>query len=83
MFELEKIPLEGRRITNHSGKVTMVTNLYNSGFGDNLIRERSGHRSNALDVYKRPSNALLHSVSTTLQPPKPKRTSSCTTTKKM
>ena len=43
---------EGRNITNHSGKVTLCTILFNSGFDDKLIRQRSGHKSNAINVYK-------------------------------
>ena len=58
--------------------------LFNSGFDDILIRQRSGYRSDAINVYKPPSCNMLQSLSNTLQPPKPKRsTSSCTNTKKM
>ena len=45
MFTKAAIPLEGRNITNHSGKVTLCTNLFNSGYDDKMISERSGHRS--------------------------------------
>ena len=41
---------EGRNITNHSGKVTLCTILFNSGFHEKLIRQRSGHRSDATNV---------------------------------
>ena len=47
---MRKIPLERMRITNHSGKV--IINYGNNGLGDILIRERSGHRSNALNGFK-------------------------------
>ena len=84
MFSLAKISLLGRNITNHSGKVTLCTNLFNSGFDDKIIRERSGHRSDAINAYKRPNNDMLQSVSNILQPPKPKKqTSTCTITKRM
>ena len=76
---------EGRNITKHSGKVTLCTVLFNSVFDDKLIRQRSGHRSYAINVYKRPNcTSMQQSVSNTLQPPKPTNsTSSCTNTKKM
>ena len=34
MFALANIPIEGRNITKHSGKVTLCTILFNSGFDD-------------------------------------------------
>ena len=43
-----KIPVEGRNITNHSGKVTLCTNLFKTGFDDIIIRQRSGHRSDTV-----------------------------------
>ena len=58
MFALAKIPLDGRHITNHSGKVTLYSNLFNNGFDDKVIRQRSGHRSDALNLYKRPSKSI-------------------------
>ena len=45
---------EGRNMKNHSGNVTLCTMLFNSGFDDILIRQRSGHRSDAINVYKPP-----------------------------
>ena len=51
---------EGRDITNHSGKVTI---LFNSGFDDILIRQRPAHRSDAINVYKPPSCNMLQSLS--------------------
>ena len=47
----------------------------------NLVRTRSGHTSTALDLYKRPNNNLLSSVSASLQPPKPRYISSTITKK--
>ena len=75
---------EGRNITKHSGKVTLCTILFDSRFDDKLIRQRSGHRSDAINVFKPPSCNMLQTVSNTLQPPKPKKsTSSYTNTKKI
>ena len=68
MFSLAKLPVEGRNITDHSGKVTLCINLFNTGFDDKIIRQRSGHKSDA--VNKRLSTNMLHSVSKALQPPK-------------
>ena len=64
------INLEGRRFTNHSGKVTCATRLYESGnFDEQIIMSRTGHRSTAVRCYKRPSMSLMKSVSDALQPP--------------
>ena len=50
---------EGRNITNHSGKVTLCTILFNSGCDDILIRQRSGHRSDAINVYSHGNEIFL------------------------
>jgi len=60
--------LEGT-YTNHSGKVTQATSLYQKGFDEQAIMARTGHRSTAVRAYKRPSNAQLKDVSNALQPP--------------
>ena len=60
-----------RRITGHSGKVTLCTRLYEQNFDEQAIMHRSGHRSDAVRKYKRPSEELLASVSKALQPPRP------------
>ena len=72
MFSYAGISTEGRNITNHSGKVTLCTSLYNSGYEEQTVQNRSGHRStDAVRRYKRPGSELLQSVSDCLQPPKP------------
>lgn len=53
--------LEGT-YTNHSGKVTQATSLYQKGFDEQAIMARTGHRSTAVRAYKRPSNAQLKDV---------------------
>ncbi|VDI41015.1 Hypothetical predicted protein [Mytilus galloprovincialis] len=60
-----------RNITNHSGKVTCCTTLFNAGFSDSTVKSRSGHRSTAVDTYKRPLETLQDNVSKALQPPVP------------
>ena len=71
LFQAADIPLENRNSTNHSGKVTCCTTLFNAGFSDSSVKSRSGHRSGAVETYKRPLEALHVSVSHALQPPKP------------
>ena len=41
--------------TGHSGKVTLATRLYQQGVDEQLIKERTGHRSDAVRCYKRTS----------------------------
>lgn len=69
MFEEAKIDLSDRNIRNHSGKVTLCTNMYAQGLDEQAIMSRSGHRSTAVRDYKRPSTDLLLSVSDSLQSP--------------
>lgn len=42
-----------RNFTGHSGKVTTATTLYQIGVDEQLIKERTGHRSDAIRSYKR------------------------------
>ena len=54
------VNVERRRFTNHSGKVTCATRLYESGnFDEQIIMSRTGHRSAAVRSYKRPSMTLV------------------------
>ena len=58
--------ISGRK-TGHSGKVTCATTLYQKGFSDQLIKERTGHRSlDALHKYKRTSSEQQFDVSMAL-----------------
>ena len=44
-----KINMDGRRFTNHSGKVTCATRLFQTGtFDEQTIMSRTGHRSTAV-----------------------------------
>ena len=62
-----KIDTNGRRLTNHSGKVMCATQLYETGvFGEQTIMARMGHRSTAVCNYKRPNNVLVQKVSNAL-----------------
>ena len=72
MFCQAGISIEGRNISNHSGKVTCRTTLLNEKYDDKMIRLRTGHTSSAIDNYKRPSKDLCKEISDSLQPPRQK-----------
>lgn len=59
-----------KRKTAHSLRVTCVSTLFNNGVEEKLIRERSGHRSNALFRYEKASKEQLKNVSFLLGPNK-------------
>ena len=59
--------------TNHSGKVTCATRLFEKNVDEQLIMRQTGHRSNAVRSYKRPGTEHDIMVSTVLQAPSPKR----------
>ena len=73
MYTDSGICMENRNIRNHSGKVTLCTNVYKENYDDHAICARSGHRSNAVRDYKRPSEQLLRDVSNSLQAPNPNK----------
>lgn len=57
--------------TNHSGKRTCATQLYQAGVDEQDIMSRTGHRSeSAVRKYKRTNSVLQESVSKVLDPPK-------------
>ena len=65
------IKMDGRRFTNHSGKVynTCAAQLYESEtFDEQTIMSRIGHRGNAPRTYKRASSTLVKAGSDALQP---------------
>ena len=47
-------------------RVTCVSKLFNSGVEEKLIRERTGHRSNALFAYEKTSEKKFSHVSALL-----------------
>ncbi|XP_046554044.1 uncharacterized protein LOC124263442 [Haliotis rubra] len=53
--------------TNHSLRATTATRLYESGIDEQLIAERTGHRSSAIREYKRTSDQLLKVVDDVVQ----------------
>ncbi|XP_069136669.1 uncharacterized protein [Argopecten irradians] len=56
-----------RNFSNHSGKRTCATSLYHAGFDEQMIMERTGHRSTAVRAYKRPSEHQQVEISRTLE----------------
>lgn len=59
--------------TAHSGKVTCATTLFHQNIDEQLIKDRTGHRSDAVRSYKRVSENQEKKVSAVLDPPPPKR----------
>ncbi|XP_053406117.1 uncharacterized protein LOC123530577 isoform X1 [Mercenaria mercenaria] len=61
--------LEGR-YTNHSGKKTCATTLYQKGVPEEEIMKRTGHRSIAgVRKYQKPWGQMLKDISNKLNPP--------------
>ncbi|KAK6188604.1 hypothetical protein SNE40_004747 [Patella caerulea] len=68
-YQQAGLSIEGRTISNHSGRVTCCTTLYNDGFSDKAVTSRSAHRSNAVQKYQRELFSIKDSVSKSLGPP--------------
>ena len=49
------------------------TSLFRSGVDEQLIKKQTGHRSDTVRAYKRPSTEQDAMVSKILQPPEPKK----------
>ncbi|CAC5379248.1 unnamed protein product [Mytilus coruscus] len=55
--------------SNHSGKRTLATRLYQAGASEQMIMDRKGHRSEkAVRTFKRPADSMLKDVSNILNP---------------
>ncbi len=54
------------KFTNHSLRVTAATRLYQEGVSEKLIKEITGHRSEAVRDYERTGEAMKRSVSAAL-----------------
>ena len=67
MFQDAKIDTTGLKISEHSGRVTMCTTLFNEGFSEKSVKKRSGHRSNAVDLYMREKIVMRKRASSCLQ----------------
>ncbi len=55
--------------TNHSGKKTCATSLFQAGIDEQLICDRTGHRSKAVREYKVHNANIIKHVSSVLDPP--------------
>ncbi|XP_063436319.1 uncharacterized protein LOC134717755 [Mytilus trossulus] len=55
--------------SNHSGKRTCATQLYQAGIEEQEIKGRTGHRSNAVRTYKTSNETIQKKVSNVLNPP--------------
>ena len=53
--------------SNHNLRITTVTRLFDLNMDTTLIKNQTGHRSNAVDGYKRISDAQQHAVSMMLR----------------
>ena len=69
MFNAANINTEGRKISNHSLRVGLVTAMQDTGYDNFDIKSRSGHRSNTLDVYKRQTVKRKQEISRQLDLP--------------
>ena len=61
------------RFINHSGQVTCATQLFEENVDEQLIKLQTGHCSDAVNAYKRPTKSHALQVSNILQPPLPKK----------
>jgi len=53
--------------TNHSLRATAATRLYNAGMDEQLVAEKTGHRSSAIRSYKRTCDEQMVKVNDVLQ----------------
>ncbi len=47
------------RYTNHSLRVSAATRMFQSGIKEQIVKEKSGHRSDVVRAYKRMNESLL------------------------
>ena len=57
-----------RRITGHSGRVTLISNMFNANYEEATIKKRTGHRSSIIQTYNREDESMRKNVSNLLQP---------------
>ena len=58
-----------KRKTSHCLRITCATRLFHNSVEEKQIRERTGHTSNSLFRYEKPSNEQITFVSNSLAPP--------------
>ena len=64
--------LQGK-FTNHSLRTTGVTCLFDNEIPEKVIKEVSGHRSNAVQLYDRTGEAMKCKVSATMSASEPEK----------
>ncbi len=47
------------RYTNHSLRVTAATRMFNAGMEEQVVKEKTGHKSDAIRVYERTADRVL------------------------
>ena len=72
-FSEAGISLENRTISNHFGRVTLCSTLYNQKFSDKSVMSRSKHASNSVHVYQKEDFGLIDDICSALEPPLPAR----------
>ncbi len=58
---MQKISAEGR-FMNHSLRVSAATRMFSSGIEEQIVKERTGHRSDTICTYKSTSEYLLEAA---------------------
>ena len=67
------INTDNRTISNHSGRVTLCSTLYNDRFNDKSVMGRSKHCSNAVRSYQREVFKLSDEICKSLEPEVPEK----------
>ncbi|XP_053390993.1 uncharacterized protein LOC128553833 [Mercenaria mercenaria] len=67
-FSEAGIAIGNRNISNHSGRVTLCTTLYNQRYAEKTVMSRSKHVSSAVQRYQREQFPLNSDVSRDLEP---------------
>ncbi len=58
---MSRIRREGK-FTNHSLRVSAATRMFNDGVEEQVVKEKTGHHSNAMRAYKRTAEHLLQTA---------------------
>ncbi len=58
---MKSVGIQGR-FTNHSLRVSAASRMFSRGIDEQVIKERTGHRSDAVRSYKRTDEALLRNA---------------------
>lgn len=68
LYQQAEIPLDGRTISNHSGRVTLCTTLFNERYNDKTVINRSKHTSTAVHSYQCEQFPLQSKICADLEP---------------